>query len=143
MPYLFIERSKASLENLHYRKNQVGLMEFPSLEKFIEWYNAQPKICSYCGIDEKECQEIVMTGRLKSNRFPQDGIIGRGTARGVWLEVDRVNPREKYNVGNCVLCCYFCNNDKSDIFSGIEYKDFYQNRAVFLRKLLAENQKKE
>lgn len=143
MSYMFIERSKTSLENLHYRKKQESSMDFPSLVNFIEWYYSQPKICSYCGINEKECQEIVMTGILKSNRFPQDGKIGRGTARGVWLEVDRVNPKEMYTAENCVLCCYFCNNDKSDIFNGIEYKDFLQNRVAFLRKLLEERNKSE
>lgn len=85
---------------------------------------------------EEEIQEIVMTGLLKSKRFPQQGLIGRGTARGVFLEVDKLNPLENYSSENSVLCCYFCNNDKSDVFHGEHYRDFFQNRKSFLRSLL-------
>lgn len=83
---------------------------------------------------EIQSQELVMKGLLKSNRFPQKGLIGRGTSRGVWLEVDRINPKGKYSRENCVLCCYFCNNDKSDVFSGEDYFKFRNNRLDFLKE---------
>ena len=81
-------------------------------------------------------QFLVMTGILKSNRFPKDGVIGRGRSRGVWLEVDRLEAKENYSEKNCVLSCYFCNNDKSDVFNGAQYHEFSTNRTQFLRELI-------
>jgi hypothetical protein len=83
-------------------------------------------------------QELSITGILTSKRFPQEGTVGRGTNRGVWLEVDRIDPNGLYSRDNCVLCCYFCNNDKSDVFAGDQYVQFFQNRVAYLRQLLNE-----
>lgn len=112
---------------------------FNSFEDFINWYNNETKVCHYCGLTELQSQEIVVRGLLTSNRFPQNGLTGRGQARGMWLEVDRIKPKEPYSENNCALACYFCNNDKSDVFSGDEYKLFFQNRYEFLRQLLEKN----
>jgi hypothetical protein len=117
------------------RRKLIGTNSFHDFEEFQKWYNEQEKTCHYCGLKEEECQEIVITGMLTSRRFPQDGLLGRGQSRGMWLEVDRFNPKESYSASNCVLCCYFCNNDKSDIFHGKDYKQFQTNRAEFLRNL--------
>lgn len=77
-----------------------------------------------------------MTSILKSNRFPENGKIGQRKSRGVWLEVDRLEPKGQYSRENAVLCCYFCNNDKSDVFSGQEYLKFRENRIEYLRDKL-------
>jgi len=77
-----------------------------------------------------------MTGILTSNRFPQQGKLGRGQSRGVWLEVDRIKPKESYSPENCVLARYFCNNDKSDVFHGNDYKVFMADRVGYLRGLI-------
>jgi hypothetical protein len=87
-------------------------------------------------LNEVESQELSIRGILTSNRFPKNGIIGQGKSRAVWLEVDRINPNGSYSRENSVLCCYFCNNDKSDVFSGEMYSQFFQNRVTFLRQLL-------
>ena len=109
---------------------------FRSFENFRIWYDKAPKVCYYCGLTEEESQEIVSTGLLTSNRFPLNGKPSQGRGRGMWLEVDL------YSEENAVLCCYFCNNDKSDIFNDIEYKKFFQNRVVYLRNLLKEKTSK-
>jgi len=109
---------------------------FKDFQDFHDWYNRQEKVCFYCGLKEEESQEIVMTGILTSNRFPQNGISGRGQGRGIWLEVDRLKPKKNYSRDNCVLCCYFCNNDKSDVFHGLEYKKFLKNRLEYLKQLI-------
>jgi 5-methylcytosine-specific restriction endonuclease McrA len=124
------------------RRKQTGHDSFLNFESFEKWYNNQEKVCHYCGLLEKESQEIVMTSILKSNRFPQDGKLGRGQSRGVWLEVDRIKPKENYSPENCVLACYYCNNDKSDIFHGDDYKKFKTNRVEFLRELIQQNNDK-
>lgn len=109
---------------------------FNSFDEFLSWYNTEAKVCYYCGLSEEQSQEIVVKGLLTSNRFPQNGLTGRGQARGMWLEVDCIKPKEAYSVNNCVLACYFCNNDKSDVFDGENYKLFFQNRVTFLKQLL-------
>ena len=124
------------LKNNFSKRNLDKKNSFDDFEDFLDWYNIQEKKCFYCGIEESEVQEIVMTGILKSSRFPKDGKIGRGQSRGVWLEVDRLEPKENYSRNNCVLACYFCNNDKSDVFHGNEYNAFKSDRAGYLRKLL-------
>lgn len=119
------------------RRKRQGKDSFENFISFEKWYNnQQPKVCHYCGLSEEESQQIVMTGLLKSSRFPKEGKIGRGQSRGVWLEVDRLSPKENYSPENCVLACYFCNNDKSDIFHGDDYKKFKENRVEYLRDLI-------
>lgn len=118
------------------RRKQKGLSDFVDFEEFKNWYDSKEKKCHFCGLQEEECQEIVVTGILKSNRFPQNGILGRGQSRGMWLEIDRLKPKDNYSLDNCVLCCYFCNNDKSDVFHGDDYREFQGNRVGYLRNLL-------
>lgn len=128
-----IEKLKADFS----RRKQKGLNSFLNFEDFEKWYNSQEKACHYCGLTEVDSQKIAMTGILKSSRFPQEGKPGRGQGRGVWLEVDRLSPKENYSSENCVLSCYFCNNDKSDIFHGGEYKKFMNNRLEYLQGLIS------
>lgn len=135
----YIPKPIEKLKSNFSQRMQKGLNSFVDFKDFVIWYNEQEKECYYCGLKEQEMQEIAMKGILKSNRFPQNGIIGRGQSRGVWLEVDRLNPKENYSRENCVLCCYFCNNDKSDVFQGNEYKEFMRNRVEYLRKKINDN----
>jgi hypothetical protein len=124
-----------SLRADYNRRKSNGDNDFLSFDDFNNWYNEQKKVCEYCGLKEEESQ-IIVTTKLESNRFPKNGKPGRGTARGMHLEVDRINPKGKYSRENCTLCCYFCNNDKSDVFNGAQYKEFFQDRASYLRKLI-------
>lgn len=130
-----IDKLKA---NFSKRKSE-GLNSFSNFEDFLDWYNQQEKSCYYCGIEEAVVQEIVMKGILKSSRFPKNGKMGQGKSRGVWLEVDRLKPKEDYSRKNCVLACYFCNNDKSDVFHGNDYNKFKSDRAGYLRKKLEDD----
>lgn len=118
------------------RRKQKGLSDYVDFEEFKNWYFSKEKKCYFCGLMEEECQKIVVTGILKSNRFPQNSILGRGQSRGMWLEIDRLKPKDKYSLDNCVLCCYFCNNDKSDVFHGEDYRLFQKDRVGYLRNLL-------
>ncbi|MCK4661503.1 MAG: hypothetical protein KAT68_01450 [Bacteroidales bacterium] len=124
------------------RRKQKGLSDFKDFQEFKNWYDSKEKTCHFCGLKEEESQKIVVTGILKSNRFPQNGVLGRGQSRGMWLEVDRLKPKEKYSTLNCVLCCYFCNNDKSDVFHGQNYKEFQNNRVDYLRQLIEQKNDK-
>lgn len=133
--YKHIPKTDQQLLNWFNEKVRQGKSNFLDFPEFKNWYDTSEKVCHYCGLTEQECQRIART-KLKSNRFPKDGKHGRGTSRGMWLEIDRYQPKGKYETTNIVLACYFCNNDKSDIFSGDQYKSFMKNRISFLKNLL-------
>ena len=143
MPFTHVPKPKKKLQENYNRRLRKGVNGFDSLDDFINWYEEQDLICNYCGLSEIEMQEISMTSILSSKRFPQDGVIGRGTNRAVWLEVDRIDSNGVYSSENCVLCCYFCNYDKNDVFPGNEYLNFFQNRVEYLRELLERNRQCE
>jgi hypothetical protein len=134
--FILETRTKQQLKNWFNGKRRKEKMGFATYETFESWYNKQPKQCHYCHIEEFVVQEIVMRGLLTSARFPKIGLKARGRNRGKWLEVDRKKPLGKYSASNCVLACYFCNNDKSDVFNETQYQEFKENRAGFLRGLL-------
>lgn len=70
------------------------IVEFNKTE-FIEWYNSQEKICTYCGIKIK---------RHTKKDGPQKDSIS----------MDRKDPNASYSKSNCVLCCMKCNIVKND-----------------------------
>ena len=137
--FSYVEKSKEKLKSNFNERKRKDLNGFADFEDFYSWFGSQGKKCYYCGVEEHVVQQIVVQGILTSNRFPLNGKIMQGRSRGMWLEVDRIHPKEKYTGKNAVLCCYFCNNDKSDVFHGIEYKKFFQNRAGYLRGLIKYN----
>lgn len=143
MPFEYQPKSIQQLRNSYNSKVRDGVNGFANFDDFIDWYHEQELNCHYCGLTEEEMQEISMTGILTSKRFPQNGVVGQGTSRAVWLEVDRIDPNGLYSRANCVLSCYFCNNDKSDVFGGDMYINFFQNRVAFLRQLLNDNHPNE
>lgn len=135
MDWKYIERPEQALKTWYNTKVREGISGFENFEDFKDWYS-QEKVCHYCGLTEVECQEIVHKGILTSNRFPLNGIFARGVNRGYWLEFDRKQPKGKYSRENCVLSCYFCNNDKSDVFTDSQYIEFKKDRVGFLKSLL-------
>lgn len=80
---------------------------------FIDWFTGKIKknpICEYYKIPNNKIKGTYWEKR-KTKR-PQTRI---------YLEVDRQKPTGDYNVGNCVLACFICNNAKSDVF---QYEEF-------------------
>jgi hypothetical protein len=138
MSYSYRPKPEDKLKADYLRRKQKGLSDQVEYHDFKRWYESKEKVCCFCGLKEEECQKIVMSGLLKSEKFPQNGALGRGQGRGMWLEIAKFKAKENYLLDNCVLCCYFCHNDKSDVFNGQDYKEFQNDRAGFLRKLLNE-----
>lgn len=139
------------LTNLYYSLKQRGDRQF-SKKEFLDWYAKNLKLgCYYCGLEIETQIKLIEKGKLKSNRFfkhkfkTTSGKDKFGT-RGKSFEVDRKKPKGPYSKDNCVLCCYFCNNDKSDVFVSEDYIKFIggnmQNkkdnpRYRFLKTLLS------
>jgi hypothetical protein len=81
-------------------------------------------VCYYCGINEKILSELYndqkYTCKTKRNR-------------GSWFELDRKDSCKENNIyskENMVLCCYFCNNHKSDVISSYNMRQFF-GEAMF------------
>jgi hypothetical protein len=69
--------------------------------------------CAYCHVTEREFQRLIRAGQMQTKR-----LRTRGTA----FEIDCREPRLGYTTGNLALCCYWCNNAKSDEFSVEEFQ---------------------
>ena len=138
MSWVYKEKTKKQLDSWYKDKVREDLNGFESIEDFHSWYeeNVKDGKCFYCGLTERESQKIIHDGLLTSKRFPLSGRFSQGVNRGFWLEVDKRNPKGKYSRENSVPCCYFCNNDKSDVFTDEQYKEFVKDRSNFIKGLL-------
>lgn len=80
---------------------------------FEDWYTNAVKAYNYCGITEEQILQLFQANQIKTKRT---------TTRGRRLEIERVEPNETYdNTENLVMCCYWCNNAKSDEFTKDEF----------------------
>jgi 5-methylcytosine-specific restriction endonuclease McrA len=111
------------IRSLHYNRKKF----FPDFNSFYKWYISQYQIqngeCYYCGTSEKVIATL----------FEKKFYNRKRTTRGKHLEIERRDSTDNlYNKENCVLACYFCNNDKSDIFDEDEYREYLKGRKAFL-----------
>lgn len=115
----------AALKRRHASKKDIGI----SFAEFYDWFQQQPACCHYCGITEAEIEELLQSGNIKTKRI---------TTRGKRLELDRKMPEPSYSeMKNLVLCCYWCNNAKTDEFSAEEFQLIAPAfRAVWQNRLL-------
>ena len=68
--------------------------------------------CHYCNITIDKIIELAEKKQLFKKQL----------TRGFVIEIDRIRPNEEYKEDNCVLCCYWCNNAKTDEFTGEEFE---------------------
>lgn len=82
---------------------------------FYKWYKAQERKCDYCEITEEQIASLIAAGKLKTKRL---------VTRGRTLELDRKDSEDLTynNLDNLALCCYWCNNAKTDTFTHEEFK---------------------
>jgi len=73
------------------------------------------------GISNYQCRD----DSCESDRCEELNSCVYGGIRGPSLEVDQKNPTRGYTKDNCVLACYFCNNDKSSIYPADVYKKYF------------------
>ena len=70
--------------------------------------------CHYCKITEDEIDQLIRKNLITTKRL---------TTRGRKLEIERLSPNEFYdNLNYLVLCCYWCNNAKTDEFTSEEFE---------------------
>lgn len=93
------------------------------LSSLLSWINGREFgiknneiCCAYCGIPE-DVLDVLYSKGFKTKR-----------GRGAWFEIDRMNSKGDSNVytkENMVLCCYFCNNHKSDVISVDDMRKYF------------------
>lgn len=114
------------IRSLYHNKKNIEGFRFKNFNHFYKWYRTQYEIqegkCYYCKTDEK----------VIANLFEKKFQNRKRTTRGKHLEIERRDATDNlYNEENCVLACYFCNNDKSDIFEENEYLEYLKDRKGF------------
>ncbi len=88
-----------------------------TIQEFINWYKAAEKKCHYCDLTEEQMKVLWEKTPKLTKR-----------SRGKKLEIDRKDPNPAYTSdgNNLVLCCYWCNNAKTDTFTEEEFKEVGQ-----------------
>lgn len=106
------EKNKSNIDKLlkHYIDNIYDTV-FPKVEFFQMLENA--KECEYCHITTEQINELIEKQKLFKKHI----------TRGWSFEIDRKEANLEYTKDNCVICCYWCNNAKTDEFSFDEFKN--------------------
>ena len=116
----FLKNEKVRIGKLYStKKHGKG---FSNKDEFVRWFEntikAQDFKCYYCDTSIFDIRSLINQDKLKTRK------IGYGT-RGPNLEIDRKINSNGYTKENCVLSCYYCNNDKSYIFDSKAYKKYF------------------
>ena len=105
----------------YYSTNKLKLSGFQGRQDFIDWYlhelHFHENKCHYCKTSILDIRKLLNAGLIAGR------IVKGGGLRGPNFEIDRMNPNGVYEWRNCVLSCYYCNNDKSNTFDYETYID--------------------
>jgi hypothetical protein len=117
----FISSEKARvLERYQRAKHYPG---FQDKHHYSDWYIKthieQDLNCAYCKTSILLIRLLIRAGLLRTRRVRGEG------ERGPVLEVDRRINANGYSAQNCVLACYYCNNDKSYTTDDEDYENFF------------------
>ncbi|MGY3076551.1 hypothetical protein ACVWZZ_002922 [Bradyrhizobium sp. LM6.10] len=108
---------------MSFAKNKGISFQFDGPDEFIAWWNnallQQRDSCAYCETPIRIIRELIIR-RLIAGR---NGKVP--DARGPNFEIDRKDGKGAYSADNCVLACLYCNNDKSNIYDHVIYKEFF------------------
>lgn len=106
----------------YYSTNKLKLSGFADRQEFIDWYLHELYInenkCHYCKTSILDIRKLLNAGLITGR------LVKGGGLRGSNLEIDRKDPYGVYEWRNCVLSCYYCNNDKSNTFDYETYLNF-------------------
>ena len=127
----FIEIEKIRVAKLYAVKHAKG---FITRQEFIDWYcqqlDKQQCKCYYCDTSIFVIRKLIAAGALKTRKIKGDAV------RGPVLEIDKVVNSKGYTSDNCVLACYWCNNDKSYTMDGESYNEHFGANRSRYHKLL-------
>jgi hypothetical protein len=102
---------------------KAGLKGFETAPAFVIWWmtcwNRQEGACCYCETKFSDLDKAIESGKLKQS------VRGDRIRGGKFPEVERTKSDAEQNVysaENCALACYYCNNDKSNVYSTEDYR---------------------
>lgn len=117
--YLLQEEARVSGGDICTAERRAG---FGSKDVFVNWFLSSLRRsdfkCEYCNTSVFAIQKLIKAGLLKPRNSRGNGI------RGMNLEVERKNNDKGYNMDNCALACFLCNNDKSSVVDSEHYLRF-------------------
>lgn len=116
---------------------QIKHIDFGGKIELADWYveklKEQDYKCHYCKTSIHTINELIDSEKLPSRK------VRGGGKRGPVLEIDKQG--DYYSKDNCVLACYYCNNDKSYIASKEDYEKYFgKNRKIYFEMLMKELQ---
>ena len=99
---------KGEYEKIHRTHHCISHDDFEAL------FSAQTELaCKYCGITENQFKTLIDAGQIQTKRLRN---------RGTTFEIDCREPSLGYTKDNLAICCYWCNNAKTDEFTEKEFK---------------------
>lgn len=107
--------SSCRYSHLKSRCKEKGIDLLISKEEFSAWFDAQPRVCHYCGISQATLNASKQTKKS--------------------LSLDRKNSKSGYEIGNICLACHRCNNCKSNFFTEAQWKEI---ASVYIKNRLDE-----
>lgn len=120
---LTLDELIAVRKNYTKEKHSFGEGSFKDANELAFWYLEQFKKqdgrCCYCDSSILTIKHLIDNKLLGVRKVKGEGV------RGPKFEIERVDSVENiYKPQNCLLACYYCNNDKSNVFSAKDYKEF-------------------
>lgn len=124
----FIEAERKRFRKNYSQKLRVG---FDDADQFASWcvekLKDQEGRCAYCETSILLIRRIIDEVSLSNDKtmFHRFRGVRGGRVHGRTLEVEQRGPDAGYTPENCSLVCYFCNNDKSYVYSEADYRKFF------------------
>ena len=116
----FLKNEKLRIGKLYSTKHRKG---FSSKDEFVKWFEntikSQNFKCYYCDTSIFDIRSLIDQKKLKTRKTGY-------SRRGPIFEIDRKINSNGYTKENCVLSCYYCNNDKSYILDSEDYKKYFE-----------------
>ncbi|MFD1874339.1 hypothetical protein [Hymenobacter bucti] len=73
----------------------------------------EPAACAYCKLTQAQFETLRQAEQIQTKRL---------RTRGTSFEIDCKIPELGYTEGNLAVCCYWCNNAKTDEFTAAEFQ---------------------
>ena len=114
------EYSKAEekFDTIKQRANEDGIEFDIDREPFRKFYgkDGKDRQCCYCNIKESQIKQLFDSCKI---------FTKRKHTRGKNMEIDRIDSQRGYiyrgDDSNIAICCYWCNNAKTDEFTEKEF----------------------
>jgi hypothetical protein len=113
--------------NTHVLAQYKDLHQCISAAAFNALFTPEPA-CAYCHITQAQFETLRQAGQIQTKRL---------RTRGTSFEIDCKIPELGYTEGNLALCCYWCNNAKTDEFTDSEFQPVADALALVWRRRLA------